>query len=66
MKTKETAALLAFFLGTFGAHWFYLGNIKFGILFLLFSWTGIPTVIGVITSIVFMLTPDETFKQWHL
>ena len=36
-KNKTTAALLAFFLGVLGAHKFYLGNTKMGIIYLLIS-----------------------------
>ncbi|RKO71209.1 TM2 domain-containing protein [Sphingobacterium puteale] len=43
MKDKTTAALMAFFLGGFGAHRFYLGQIGLGFLYLLFCWTLIPT-----------------------
>lgn len=35
MKSKMTATLLCFFLGNFGAHWWYLGNTKLGIIWLL-------------------------------
>ncbi|MCL2579408.1 MAG: TM2 domain-containing protein [Oscillospiraceae bacterium] len=47
------AAILAFLLGTFGAHWFYLGRPKRAIWYLLFFWTGIPTLIGFVEG--FML-----------
>lgn len=36
-KSKATAALLAFFLGAFGIHRFYLGNSTLGIVMLLAS-----------------------------
>ncbi len=39
MKNKFLAALLAFFLGAFGIHKFYLGENFGGILYFLFSWT---------------------------
>jgi TM2 domain-containing membrane protein YozV len=37
MKKKLTAILLAWFLGVFGAHQFYLGNTKRGIIYLVGS-----------------------------
>ncbi|SDX51591.1 NINE protein [Eubacterium barkeri] len=40
-KSKVVAILLALFLGGFGIHNFYLGNIKSGIIQLLLCWTGV-------------------------
>ncbi len=40
--------LLALFLGGFGVHHFYLRRIGLGILYLCFSWTPIPWVLGFI------------------
>jgi TM2 domain-containing membrane protein YozV len=45
-KNEAVGALLAFFLGGFGIHKFYLGENGLGILYLLFSWTGIPWIIS--------------------
>lgn len=45
-------ALLAFFLGGFGAHKFYAGKVGLGILYLLFCWTFIPGIIAFIEFIV--------------
>ena len=42
------AAVLAFALGTFGVHWFFLGNRRRGIWYAIFFWTGIPTILGII------------------
>jgi TM2 domain-containing membrane protein YozV len=38
--------LLTFFLGGIGAHKFYLGDNKKGIIYLLFCWTFIPSIIA--------------------
>lgn len=51
-RSKSTAAIFAFFLGGFGAHKFYLGRTAAGFLYLFFCWTLIPSVIGVIESIL--------------
>ncbi len=45
-KDEIVGALLAFFLGTFGAHHFYLGDNRLGIVYAVFFWTGIPAVCG--------------------
>uniref|UniRef100_A0A7V4XQQ7 NINE protein n=1 Tax=Acidobacterium capsulatum TaxID=33075 RepID=A0A7V4XQQ7_9BACT len=47
-KDELLGALLALFLGTFGAHRFYLGENTAGVLYLVFCWTGIPTLLGMI------------------
>jgi TM2 domain-containing membrane protein YozV len=55
-RNEVIGVLLAIFLGGFGIHHFYLRRNGLGILYLLFSWTGIPTVLGWIDA---FLTPDR-------
>ncbi len=62
-KNRILAALLAFFFGTFGVHRFYLGSIGLAILYLLFCWTGIPTIISVVESILFLVMEPEEFER---
>lgn len=62
MKNKLAAALLAFFLGTLGVHRFYLGQITYGFLYLLFSWTGIPSILSFIDSILFLVMDENDFN----
>jgi len=61
MKSKTTAALLAFFLGGFGAHRFYLNQAGLGILYLIFCWTLIPAIIAIIDCIIFLTMSKEAF-----
>lgn len=61
-KNKVTAGLLAFFLGGLGVHRFYLGQ-WWGIFYLLFWFTFIPSVISVIEAIVFLASSDERWQQ---
>ena len=63
MKNKLAAALLAIFLGDFGAHKFYLGKPGTGLIYLLLFWTGIPAVIGVIEGIIYLLSSEEDFQR---
>ena len=72
---KIPAALLAFFLGAFGAHKFYLGYTSQGIIMLLvflFGWIllGIPSIIiGVVAFIEFIIyltKSDEDFEQTYV
>ncbi len=62
-KSKIAAALFAFFLGGFGAHKFYLGQIGQGLLYLLFCWTFIPAFVAFIEFIILLTMNDETFNQ---
>jgi len=61
MKDKTTAAVLAFFLGGFGVHRFYLGQTGLGFLYLIFCWTFIPLIISFIDFIVFLTMSKEAF-----
>jgi TM2 domain-containing membrane protein YozV len=47
-KDEVIGVLLALFLGCFGIHHFYLRRDGLGILYLLFFWTGITTILGFI------------------
>lgn len=63
MKSKVTAAILAFFLGGLGVHKFYLNQSGMGLLYLLFCWTGIPMFIALVEGIVYLITDDQTFQR---
>ena len=45
-RDELVGVLLAIFLGGFGLHHFYVGRVGLGILYIIFSWTGIPWVLG--------------------
>ena len=62
-KSRIAAALLAFFLGGFGVHKFYLGSIGWGIVYLLFCWTFIPSIVAFIEFIIYLCTSDEEFAK---
>jgi len=47
-RDEVVGVLLAFFLGCFGVHHFYLNRIGLGILYCCLCWTGIPAILGVI------------------
>lgn len=59
-KNKVVAALLAFFTGTFGFHRFYLGQ-WWGLFYLLFFWTGVPSIVAFIETFVFLFSDQ---RQW--
>lgn len=62
MKSKVVAGVLAILLGALGVHKFYLGKIGQGIVYLLFCWTGIPGIIGLIEGIIYLVKSDEEFN----
>lgn len=63
IKDKNVAAVLAFFLGTFGIHRFYLGQIWLGILHCIFMATTIPTIVGFIDAMVLLSMDQERFDE---
>lgn len=62
-KSRIAAALFAFFLGAFGAHKFYLGQIGLGVLYLVFCWTMIPAIVAFIEFILFLIMSDADFDR---
>jgi len=49
-KSAVVALLLAIFLGGIGGHKFYLGNFVLGMLYLVFCWTGIPSIVALVEA----------------
>jgi TM2 domain-containing membrane protein YozV len=62
IKNKIVAAILAIVLGGLGIHKFYLGHTGKGILYLLFCWTYIPSLIAFIEGIIILCSNDENFQ----
>lgn len=62
-KNKMVAGILALLVGYLGVHHFYLGNIAAGILSVLFFWTGIPGIIGLVQGIIILTESDEAFAN---
>src|SRR5688572_13869226 len=63
MKDKNVAAILALFLGGLGVHKFYLGRIGAGVLYLVFSLTFIPWILGLIDFFVLALMDHDEFHR---
>jgi TM2 domain-containing membrane protein YozV len=63
MKTKGTAALLAFLLGSVGVHKFYLGQSGQGVLYLLFCWTFLPAMIALLECIIYLTMSETEFNR---
>lgn len=62
MKNRFVALIFALFFGGFGLHKFYLGNIFAGIVYLIFSWTGIPFILGFIDVVILGTMDDGKFN----
>lgn len=63
MKDKTLAGILAIFCGTIGLHKFYLSKYLMGVIYILFSWTLIPTLLGVIEGIRYLMMTDTEFEE---
>ena len=64
-KDRALAAALALLVGGLGIHKFYLGKVALGVLYLLLSWTGIPSFIGWLEGISYLLKSDEAWAAQY-
>jgi len=62
MKNKMVAGILGILVGGFGIHKFYMENIMPGVVYLLLCWTGIPSILGLIEGIIYLMDTDEQFQ----
>ena len=63
MKNRGIAVVLALFLGGLGIHRFYIGQIGWGFVFLLLSWTFIPMILGFIDALRYWLMGEAEFQH---
>lgn len=62
-RYRVIAGMLAMLGGALGLHKFYLGKPGWGIVYILFIWTGIPVILGLIEGIIFLTMSDEEFER---
>jgi TM2 domain-containing membrane protein YozV len=62
-KDRITAGLLAAMFGLFGVHKFYLKQYGQGLLYLVFFWTIIPGVVGLVEGIRWLTMSDAQFQK---
>jgi TM2 domain-containing membrane protein YozV len=62
-KNRTAAGIFALILGGVGIHRFYLGQTAAGILYLLFCWTLVPTLISFVEGVLFLTMSDEEFAR---
>lgn len=58
---KIAYGLIAIFIGDFGIHRFYAGRWLSGILYLLFFWTFIPGILGLVEGIIALTRNDDGY-----
>lgn len=65
VKDKTVAVLLVFFLGGFGGHKFYLGENLAGVLYFVFSWTLIPSLIAFFDFLGLLMMSEPAFQAQY-
>jgi TM2 domain-containing membrane protein YozV/RNA polymerase subunit RPABC4/transcription elongation factor Spt4 len=60
---QTVAGILALLLGGLGAHKFYQGRIGLGLIYLCFSWTFIPAILGLIEGILMLVADEEEYER---
>ncbi len=65
-KSRVAAGVLGILLGGLGAHRFYIGDTKMGVLYLCFFWTAIPMIAGLIEGILYLTKSDAEFQRQHV
>ena len=66
IRQKLIAGALAICLGSFGAHKFFMGKTKTGIVYALFCWTGLPALVGFVEGIRYIVMPAEDFFHQYM
>jgi TM2 domain-containing membrane protein YozV len=60
-KSRVTAGVLGILLGGIGIHKFYLGKVGLGVVYILFCWTYVPAIIGLVEGIIYLTQNDQDF-----
>lgn len=60
---RWTAIAFAFILGGLGVHRFYLKQPAIGVIYLVFCWTLIPSLIALIDAVVWIVQDENKFNQ---
>lgn len=64
-KSRSTAGILALLLGGVGMHKFYLDQPKKGFFYLIFFWTFIPALLGLVDGIKLFGMSSEDFNRTY-
>ncbi len=60
---KIAAGVLNILLGDIGVGHFYTGQIARGVLDILFCWTGVPALIGLIEGVIWLCEDDDAWAE---
>jgi TM2 domain-containing membrane protein YozV len=63
---RRSAAVLAILLGGIGAHRFYVGQPVAGLFYILFCWTLIPALLGLLEGVWMLCMSDAAFTRHYL
>jgi TM2 domain-containing membrane protein YozV len=64
-KSRSVAIALAVLFGGIGLHKFYLNRPGLGVLYVLFCWTLIPAVLGLLEGLVYLILSDADFHRLY-
>jgi TM2 domain-containing membrane protein YozV len=64
-RNKYVAMVLAFFLGRFGIHKFYLGKPSLGFIYFLFSRYEFMLIVGLIDAVIYFYTDEDTWVKLY-
>lgn len=62
-EDRVAAGVLALLVGGIGIHKFYMRKPLAGVLYILFCWTGIPSLVSFVEGIIYLLESDERFRM---
>ncbi|MFB6200538.1 MAG: TM2 domain-containing protein [Halorhabdus sp.] len=60
---QVTAGILALLLGGLGAHKFYQGNTKLGLVYLCLFWTFIPAILAFVEGILILVADEDEYER---
>jgi TM2 domain-containing membrane protein YozV len=62
-KSKNVAGVLALFFGGIGVHKFYMRRPGLGLLYIIFCWTYIPSIVALFEGIIYFCQTQEAFDN---
>jgi TM2 domain-containing membrane protein YozV len=60
---KVALVLITFFFGAIGGHKYYVKKHGLGILYLLFIWTAIPSIVAFVEFVIYIIKSEEDLEQ---
>ena len=63
VKDRIATAIIAFGMGWFGMHKFYIGKWVWGVIYLIFSVTTLPLIISIVEGVLYLLMSGEEFDH---